>query len=560
MRSEKGAITLYVSIVCLFILIVGVIAYIGASNKQAVQMAELNKIEEQYKNPEVTEQDLYENYDGGDIVPIYTPEQFAKVGSGEEVYVAETGKFYTFSVDKTYMFYGVPEDFDALLVQLKDEIKVELGTGGSTEVMTIAGIVSVYEGADNELSKYFMCSENAEDPVTSVIYTDNCHSDTVVTNTKDLDIGNHTIKCTITKQSTKTASGIKNITVKDTGLAKENTIIKPSASSNVQIVIPKGFAPVILEGSNSTTSLPGQSGKVKSIIPKDQWNSITIEQINQGIVIVDHLITYDNGQTTGTVPDFNEFVWVPIPDSDDFDRTAWTTIGTSTTPQTLAETSTSSAYWDDKTTTEYTNMVSSVEQHKGFYIGRYEASVNGTIAQSKRGQTPKENISQTDSITACTSNTAILNMHLMYGIEWDSTLNWLKGKATIASSTAGATKTMALEDIQTNSNTWGNYYDSTGDAANTPYVQETKQNTGASEYWKANNIYDLAGNVDEWTQEKYSTGYSRTIRGGDYGYSGGSCPAAVRGYSNASNTNSYLRFQSQLLLVALTSGMKNYSK
>ena len=52
MRSEKGAITLYVSIVCLFILIVGVIAYIGASNKQAVQMAELNKIEEQYKNPD----------------------------------------------------------------------------------------------------------------------------------------------------------------------------------------------------------------------------------------------------------------------------------------------------------------------------------------------------------------------------------------------------------------------------------------------------------------------------------------------------------------------------
>ena len=554
MRSEKGAITLYVSIVCLFILIVGVIAYIGASNKQAVQMAELNKIEEQYKNQEVTEQELYENYDGGDIVPIYTPEQFAKVGSGEEVYVAETGKFYTFSVDKTYMFYGVPEDFDALLVQLKDEIKenvkVELGTGGSTEVMAIAGIVSVYEGTDNELSKYFMCSENAEDPVTSVIYTDNCHSDTVVTNTKDLDVGNHAIKCTITKQSTKTASGIKNITVKDNGLAKENTIIKPSASSNVQIVIPEGFAPVILEGSNSTTSLPGQSGKVKSIIPKDQWNSITIEQINQGIVIVDHAITYDNGQATGIVPDFNEFVWVPIPDSDDFDRTAWT-IGTSTTPQTLAETSTSNAYWDDKTTTEYTNMVSSVEQHKGFYIGRYEASVNGIIAQSKRGQTPKGGIASIEAITACTSNTAIPNMHLMYGIEWDSTLNWLNGNATIASSTAGATKTMELADIQTNST------NTTGNAASTPYVQYTRQNTGASEYWKANNIYDLAGNVYEWTQEKYSTGDYRPHRGGAYHVNGNDYPAASRVFMNASSTSSVLRFQSQLLLVALTSGMKN---
>lgn len=142
MKQEKGAIVLYVSVVCLFILIIGVIAYMGTANRQATQLAELKKIEEQYQNPELTANDLYQEYDGGDIVPIYTPQQFAKVGSGEEVYVAQTGKFYTFSIDKTYMFYGVPEDLDLLLSELKEEIKseikIELGTGGGgTDLGTV---------------------------------------------------------------------------------------------------------------------------------------------------------------------------------------------------------------------------------------------------------------------------------------------------------------------------------------------------------------------------------------------------------------------------------------
>ena len=39
--------------------------------------------------------------------------------------------------------------------------------------------------------------------------------------------------------------------------------------------------------------------------------------------------------------------------------------------------------------------------------------------------------------------------------------------------------------------------------------------TGSREEWCANNIYDFAGNVDEWTQEQNKSSY-RVIRGGDY--------------------------------------------
>ena len=139
MRKEKGAITLYVAVVCLFLLIVGITAYIGVSNKQAAQIAALSKIEEQYKNTELTVEDVYSQYEGGDIVPVYTPEQFAKVGSGEEVYVEQEGKIYTYSTDKTYMFYGVAEDLTATIKeQLAEQLKEEITIDVKEEVLLVS--------------------------------------------------------------------------------------------------------------------------------------------------------------------------------------------------------------------------------------------------------------------------------------------------------------------------------------------------------------------------------------------------------------------------------------
>ena len=348
--------------------------------------------------------------------------------------------------------------------------------------------------------------------------------------------------------------------VNENGLATENTTIKPDPNSNIQITIPAGFAPAILTGSNSTQSLPGQDGSVANIMPADQWNSITVEDINKGIVIVDNPITYDNGQPTGTTPDFNEYVWIPIPNfEEDFQQTAWTTpygydangdyvSGTGVThpiaKNPTNDTDKQNKYWDDSTTQEYKDMLASVEHYKGFYIGRYEASQGAEdIAQSKRNISPWISLPQTEAITACVNNTTTANMHLMYGVEWDSVLNWLKENATISSSTSGVTKIMEIDDIQTNSSSWGNYSNSTGDAATDSGSQ---QNTGASEYWKANNIYDLAGNVWEWTQEKDSTGTRRAYRGGSYNLGGDNHPAADRSRDNESSTYYTRRVPCQL--------------
>ncbi len=71
----------------------------------------------------------------------------------------------------------------------------------------------------------------------------------------------------------------------------------------------------------------------------------------------------------------------------------------------------------------------------------------------------------------------------------------------------------------------------------------SKQATGYSEYWKANNIYDLAGNCWEWTQEAYDTD-SRASRGGVYYKDSSSCPASGRYDYNANNSDYSIRLSS----------------
>ncbi len=110
---------------------------------------------------------------------------------------------------------------------------------------------------------------------------------------------------------------------------------------------------------------------------------------------------------------------------------------------------------------------------------------------------------------------------MIYGNQWDEVVAWLEAKGY-------NTK---------DSSTWGNY-DNYNDS-----VTADKQVTGAgtkvfevghSENWKANNIYDFAGNAREWTQEAADT-HTRVTRGGDYDFSGSDVPASNRNLSSPHN-------------------------
>ena len=290
----------------------------------------------------------------------------------------------------------------------------------------------------------------------------------------------------------------ENPIVDEYGLAKEDTTIVAKDDPNVQIVIPKGFAPAILE-TGRTDSSPEENGTVEKIMPAEDWNNITAEQINKGIVVVDHAITYTNG--TGyplIIPDFNEYVWIPIKDESKFARIAWNTPNTG--EHILSEEKPEDGFWEDKTTQEYRDMVDSVIKNKGFYISRYEASKKDSItAQSKSGQIPWGNEPYSTFITASNNMKPSIHSHLIYGIEWDSILQWfLDSRAIVIGAKWTGTSyeyeidIMSREYIESQSYGFGNY-------------EGGSYNTGVKEEYKVNNIYDLAGNLEEATQEEIVT-------------------------------------------------------
>ena len=185
---------------------------------------------------------------------------------------------------------------------------------------------------------------------------------------------------------------------------------------------------------------------------------------------------------------------------------------------------------------EFNNMVASVEKYGGFYIGRYETgNINQDTPVIQKGNTNISSQTWYNMYKRCKNikgaNTNV-ETGMIWGNQWDRTLMWLI-------ETGSKTK----EQIADDSTSWGNYYNATFEYVNSSGSTATKNEgsstripTGSAEYTKANNIYDLAGNVRDWTMEADSTGY-RVFRGGYYDSSGGYYPADFR-YSS-SPTYSY---------------------
>ena len=188
---------------------------------------------------------------------------------------------------------------------------------------------------------------------------------------------------------------------------------------------------------------------------------------------------------------------------------------------------------------EFNKMVESVEKYGGFYIGRYETGdLNKEQAVVVKGNTNISNQTWYTMYKKCKElepNSTNVRTGMIWGNQFDRTLMWLI-----------ESRNKTKEEVIKDSKTWGNYYDVTFEYTNSSGSTVTKNEgsstkipTGSSEYTKANNIYDLAGNVWDWTMEAYSTSF-RVSRGGTYDVSGSS-PARYRG--NGYPTGSYSDFR-----------------
>ena len=164
--------------------------------------------------------------------------------------------------------------------------------------------------------------------------------------------------------------------------------------------------------------------------------------------------------------------------------------------------------------TELDETIKSIEKYGGFYIGRYENGETKTVKPVVKRMSSNPSASWYDTYANLRTLGANENVksNMIYGCLWDETLQWFVDTGS---------KTPA--EIY-NSATWGNHNDSEGFTYYTNVAGSTgtkTQNngksipTGSTERNKANNIYDMAGNMYEWTLEGDGSNYRRE-RGGYY--------------------------------------------
>ena len=332
----------------------------------------------------------------------------------------------------------------------------------------------------------------------------------------------------------------------------------------------------LIEQMESTLNGSGNGGKTEPetvpYLPSDDFHYDTSTSIDTGLVIKD-------GKE-------NEYVWVVVP------RTAavYKTTGLGKTTFTdadytsiekdlkdytsiyVTESGYSDLYYpDDKNVgwfadeTAYNNlknsMLKSVYENGGFYVGRYEAGIE-TTGTNRTSNTDKNSegkyitpsttpVSKADAypytyVTRTQAQNLASNVNsgtkissLMFGVQWDLVLAFMHNKGNIADSTLTSNSTTIgnyNDNLWTIKNAKAQYSEDDGDtftACPNPFKKESESEilltTGADSSFSVQNIYDIAGNVWEFTLER--SPYTNVLcarRGGGFNVTGSDYPAALR--------------------------------
>ena len=321
------------------------------------------------------------------------------------------------------------------------------------------------------------------------------------------------IPYSITQDEVKVRPGEPNVT---TGLFEKNSTINGGTASANNPTIPAGYRPIDV----TTGQTPSSWG--------DGTLAPTEASVKNGLVITDA----PEGSSDG-----NEFVWIPVETISEMAREidgasldangnkqyrgvlysfgttlsanseiSWSASSTSyREPANLEgyDTESNVSGWNENLyQQEYNKMVKQVEKYKGFYVGRYETSLDSNnVAQSKNNKTSA--IATTTSANAWyglytkqrayaqeTDKTKSVVSSMIWGSQYDAMMRWMQNNG-----------------VDVNSTTSSDLQNATKNPGST---------TGGTSKDIINNIYDIWGNRFEWTQEANRTS-NRVSRGGSYG-------------------------------------------
>ena len=269
--------------------------------------------------------------------------------------------------------------------------------------------------------------------------------------------------------------------------------------------------------------------------------------------------------STGVVikdSNYNEYVWVEVPKTVTVYETAGVNITNFTEDNYTKIENDLKSYTNEykaddysdtnqNFTIQYKKMLKSVYENGGFWVGRYEAgsqadgnSVNVVV---KQNAIPYINVTRDESQTlaegmnyeGCTSS-------LIFGLQWDLMLKFIETK----NATAKENLILDSTEIGNYTNNLWNITDAkvkySTDYGNsfTKCPHEKKSDdiilltTGAKKDFSLMNIYDIAGNVYEWTLETGNDEDLFVYRGGNYGNNGEGTTAKYRyGYNQEFSGN-----------------------
>jgi len=264
-----------------------------------------------------------------------------------------------------------------------------------------------------------------------------------------------------------------------------------------------------------------------------------LDDVSEGLVISD--------VANDTANKGNQFVWIPV-DRETFNTKFKRTEGYSygSVDSILSDCGEVDAtgvnaklgeYSEEENATvrdEAIAMYVSVEANGGFYIGRYEAGTTATSGTGvrgdivvKKGANVYNNIGWSDSDemtnvtggavevargmytgkkTANNENYGVVST-LCYGVQWDAALNFIDPNYITNEVNGNPNCDSDSYLVKSDGKGW---YSDNYSSENPKHL--TGLDIGGEASNKVKNIYDMAGNVSEWTMES-SSSYYRVIRG-----------------------------------------------